>query len=168
MSTNLVRRLGAVTTILLTGVLGACGTSGSEAGSPAVTAPPSTTRSTSPTASSDKPTTVPEELTAEEQLRVNPPPPQRLTAVREGTSVTLTWSPPPAVAGPHSYSDRVVEYRVFRTVDGGGEALVGTSSSLTFTDVAPGPGTLRYAVSSVREHGVEGARTDAVTAPAAS
>ena len=68
---------------------------------------------------------------------------------------------------PHTYSDTVVEYRIYRTVDGGAEVLVGTSATLAFTDAEPGAGTPRYAVSSVREHGVEGPRSDAV-APAAS
>ena len=112
------------------------------------------------------PTSVPQELTAEEQLRVNPPPPHRVSAARQGAAVRLTWSPPPAVTVPHTYSDTVVEYRIYRSVDGSGEALVGTSKTLSFTDPEPGAGTLRYFVSSVREHGVEGPRTDAVVAPA--
>ena len=99
---------------------------------------------------------------------MNPPPPQRVSAAREGSAVTLTWSPPPAVAVPHTYSDAVVEYRVYRSVDGGAEVLVGTSETLRFTDARPGAGTPRYAVSSVREHGVEGPRSDAVAAPPAS
>lgn len=161
MSSNLLRRgsgLGALAVVLL---VGGCGTGSSLDGQPGVTAPPSASSTTTPS-------TLPEELTAQEQLRVNPPPPERLTATRRGATVVLAWTPPPEVTVPHGYSDRVVEYHVYRSADGGAEVLVGTSSSLTFTDTAPPAGTLRYAVSSVREHGVEGGRTDAVTAPAAS
>jgi hypothetical protein len=168
MSTNQVRRLTAGSAIVLALVLGGCGTTVGDDKGPAVTAPsatpdPSSSATSTPSTAS---TSVPEELTAEEQLRVNPPPPQKLSATRDGTAVTLTWSPPPPVTVPHTYSDTVVEYRVYRSLDGGAEVLVGTSTTLTFTDAKPGPGTPRYAVSSVREHGVEGPRTDAVVAPA--
>ena len=170
MMTNPVRRLTAASAIALALALGGCGTTAAEDHQPGVTAP-STRVSPSSRVSPSRsvaPTTVPEELTAEEQLRVNPPPPQRVSAAREGSAVTLTWSPPPAVAVPHTYSDAVVEYRIYRSVDGGAEVLVGTSETLRFTDARPGAGTPRYAVSSVREHGVEGPRSDAVAAPPAS
>lgn len=169
MSTNLVRRLIAVSAIVLVLAVGACGTAG-EGADAGVTAPPMSAPATavpSTTApTSAAPTSVPEELTAEEQLRVNPPPPQRVTAARQGAAVTLTWSPPPAVTVPHTYSDTVVEYRIYRSVGASAEVLVGTSRTLSFTDPEPGAGTLRYFVSSVREHGVEGPRTDVVVAPA--
>lgn len=174
MSTNLVRRLIAVSAIVLVLAVGACGTAG-EGADAGVTAPPmsapatavpSTTAPTNVAPTSAAPTSVPEELTAEEQLRVNPPPPQRVTAARQGAAVTLTWSPPPAVTVPHTYSDTVVEYRIYRSVGASAEVLVGTSRTLSFTDPEPGAGTLRYFVSSVREHGVEGPRTDVVVAPA--
>jgi hypothetical protein len=174
MSTTLVRRLTNVGAILLLLAVGGCGSTSADDHDPGVTAPSSSTVRASSTArsastvtsTSTAPTTVPEELTAEEQLRVNPPPPQRLSATRNGAAVTLTWSPPLPVAVPHTYSDTVVEYRVYRSLDGGAEVLVGTSTTLTFTDARPGAGTPRYAVSSVREHGVEGPRTDAVAPPA--
>lgn len=178
MSTTLVRQLTAGSAIVLALGLGGCGTTAGDAAGPAVTAPSTSpaptstmttsTTTTSTTATSTTAPTVPAELTAEEQLRVNPPPPQRLTATRDGAAVTLTWAPPPPVAVPHTYSDTVVEYRVYRSVDAGAEVLVGTSTTLTFTDAKPGSGTPRYAVSSVREHGVEGPRTDAVVVPPSS
>ncbi|WP_457255413.1 hypothetical protein [Pedococcus sp. P5_B7] len=167
MSTNLVRRLTAVSAIVLVVAVGGCASTAPDDHQPGMSAPSTTATSTSPSASRVAPTSVPPELTAEEQLRVNPPPPQRVRAAREGATVRLSWSPPPAVTVPHTYSDTVVEYRIYRTVDGGAEVLVGTSATLAFTDAEPGAGTPRYAVSSVREHGVEGPRSDAV-APAAS
>ncbi|GAA2162826.1 hypothetical protein [Pedococcus bigeumensis] len=163
-----VRRLSTVGATALVLAIGGCATTTTDDHEPQVSAPStSTLRPTSPSASSS-PTSVPSELTAEEQLRVNPPPPQRLKATRVGDAVRLTWSPPPAVTVPHTYSDTVVEYRIYRSVDGRGEELLGTSATLTFTDAKPGTGTARYAVSSVREHGVEGPRTNAVVVPPAS
>ena len=168
MSTNPIRWLTAVSAIVVVLAVGGCGSTAGDAQRPAVTAPSTSVapRTTSMTSSTS--TSVPEELTAEEQLRVNPPPPRRLSAVRAGAGVRLTWSPPPAVTVPHTYSDDVVEYRVYRSVDGGPEMLVGTSATLAFTDPRPGDGTPRYAVSSVRAHGVEGPRTDVVEPPPAS
>ena len=153
-----------VAVVAAVAALTGCGGSGTGDRTPRITAPSASTSSTSSTSR----TSLPEELTAEENLRINPPPPQGVSAAREGATVTLTWSPPPAVTVPHTYSDIVVEYRVYRSVDGRSETLLGTSRSLAFADASPVPGVLRYAVSSVREHGVEGARTDAVTAPPAS
>ena len=173
MSTNLVRRLTATSTIALLLAVGGCGSVDDEAGAgvsdpsssaPPTSAPPTSAPATTPTTVA--PTSVPQELTAEEQLRVNPPPPQRVSATRQGAAVTLTWSPPPAVTVAHTYSDTVVEYRIYRSVDGSAEVLVGSSRVLAFTDPQPGAGTLRYFVSSVREHGVEGTRTDAIVASA--
>jgi hypothetical protein len=164
MSTNLFLRLTAVSAAVLALAVGGCASTvaddehRAEGGA----------RSTSAAPSSSAPSSVPQELTAEEQLRVNPPPPEGVSATRKGGAVTLTWSPPPAVTVPHTYSDTVMEYRVYRSVDAGAEVLVGTSATLGFTDARPGAGTARYAVSSVREHGVEGPRTDPVVAPSAS
>jgi hypothetical protein len=173
MSSNLVRRPAAiraivraiVSAIVVVLAVGACGSAGEDADAgvtaPSTSAPPTTAPATTvPTTVA--PTSVPQELTAEEQLRVNPPPPQRVSAARQGAAVTLTWSPPPPVTVPHTYSDTVVEYRIYRSVGASAEVLVGTSQTLTFTDLEPGAGTLRYFVSSVREHGVEGPRTDVV------
>ncbi|KRF24842.1 hypothetical protein [Phycicoccus sp. Soil803] len=169
MSTNLFRQLTTVSATFTVLALAGCGSTAAEDHQPEVSAP-STSASAArvSTSTSAAPTSVPQELTAEEQLRVNPPPPQRVSVSRDGAAVKLTWSPPPAVTVPHTYSDAVVEYRIYRTVAGGAERLVGTSATLTFTDAEPGAGTPRYAVSSVREHGVEGPRSDPVAAPAAS
>ena len=168
MNSNPIRWLAAVSSMVSVLAVGGCGTTARDTQGPAVTAPSTSLATTTTPRSSTASTSVPEELTAEEQLRVNPPPPRQLSVVRTGQAVTVTWSPPPAVTVPHTYSDDVVEYRVYRSVDGGPEVLVGTTPTLTFTDAKPGDGTARYAVSSVREHGVEGPRTDAVEAPSGS
>ena len=167
MSTNPVRRLTTVSAIVTALALSGCGSTAPEDQQPEVSST-STSPASTPSTSTSSPASVPEELTAEEQLRVNPPPPQRVSAARRGAAVTLTWSPPPPVKVPHTYSDSVVEYRIYRSVGSAAEVLVGTSATLTFTDAEPGAGTPRYAVSSVREHGVEGPRSDPVAAPAAS
>ncbi|MDX6323503.1 MAG: hypothetical protein QOF52_3361, partial [Propionibacteriaceae bacterium] len=102
---------------------------------------------------------VPSEMTAEGDLALNPPAPVNVRAARSGTTVKLVWDAPPPVRVPHSYSDRVVEYRVYRG-DGGELRPIGTSPVPRFTDSTVGPGTYSYAVTSIREQNVEGTKSD--------
>lgn len=107
---------------------------------------------------------MPPELTAEEALRNNPPPPRDVRAQVAQGAVVVTWGDPPAVAIPHSYSDRVVAYRVYRRGPGETELKpIGSASSHRFVDSSARKGSsYEYAVTSVREHQVEGPRSDAV------
>jgi hypothetical protein len=104
-----------------------------------------------------------EELTFEENLADNPPPPQnvRVTSVAAG-AVHLSWDLPPPVTDPHNYSDRVVEYRIFRRVAGELEfrplALTAGQEYID-RDVQSGT-TYEYAVSSIREQNAEGSHSD--------
>ena len=80
-------------------------------------------------------------LTAEESLRINPPPPQNVRAQVTGAQVELTWDEPPPVAAPHTYSDRVVGYRVYRRAQDGVESEpVGTSTERSYVDDTVQPG----------------------------
>lgn len=84
----------------------------------------------SASASSTEP---PGELTAEEDLANNPPPPTHVRVLRASNdAVVIAWDPPPAVSVPHHYSDQTV-----------------TANH-----------TYEYIVSSIREHHAEGSRSD--------
>jgi fibronectin type 3 domain-containing protein len=102
-------------------------------------------------------------LTYEESLSINPPPPTnvRVTEVRVG-AVRLAWDPPPPVAIPHAYSDRVVSYQVFRreAVELDFHPLAKTTKR-NYTDKAVRSGrTYKYVISSIREQNAEGTRSD--------
>jgi fibronectin type 3 domain-containing protein len=104
-----------------------------------------------------------QELTAEEALAINPPPPTDVhidSVTRK--SVELRWEPPRPVSVPHHYSDTVVAYRIYRRVD---RAIDFRPLALTeaeaYVDHAVRPGhTYAYVVSSVRESHLEGSRSD--------
>lgn len=112
-----------------------------------------------------------DELTPDDDLAMNPPAPTnvRAGAVTAG-AVELMWDEPPPVSVPHTYSDRVVEYRIYRSgVDDPEPTLIGSSTDLGFTDDTAQSGQrYRYTVTSVRERHVEGSMSDpavAVTVP---
>jgi hypothetical protein len=128
----------------------------------ATTPGPAPTTSPGPGAtSSPAPSPTSSELTAEQDLAVNPPPPDEVVAETEDKQVVLTWLAPPAVTVPHRYSDRVVGYRIYRQ---GPEELepspVATVTQLRYTERPPAPGAYRYLVSSIREGDLEGTRSD--------
>lgn len=108
--------------------------------------------------------TVPDELTAQEALRINPPPPQIVRVKVVERAAEVTWDDPPAVTVPHSYSDNVVSYRVFRRGPGETDLRpVGVTSAHRYVDTTARAGlAYEYAVNSVRENHVEGPRSDAV------
>lgn len=154
------------------------------AASPSSTAPSSTAPASSAPAQSESaavpdpdptttdPTTAPpatrspgplDELTPDDDLAMNPPAPAdvRAGAVAAG-AVELMWDEPPPVSVPHTYSERVVEYRVYRGGPGDPEpTLIGSSTELGFTDDTAQSGQIyRYTVTSVRERHVEGSMSD--------
>jgi len=108
--------------------------------------------------------TVPDELTAQEALRINPPPPQNVRVRVVERTVEVTWDNPPAVTVPHSYSDHVVSYRVFRRGPGETDLMpIGVTSAHRHVDATARAGLVyEYAVNSIRENHVEGPRSDAV------
>lgn len=107
--------------------------------------------------------TQPGELTPEEDLTINPPPPANVHVVDvSADSVELAWDPPPPVDAPHGYSDRVVAYRVYRRVGGELEFRpLAETPERGYVDSPVDPGqTYEYIVSSIRENNVEGTRSD--------
>lgn len=107
------------------------------------------------------------ELTPDEDLRINPPPPRNVhvTAAVAGR-VSLGWDEPPPVSVAHSYSDVVVAYRIYRRGPGEIEfSPIATRAGRSFADTSVGSsGTYSYQVSSIRDRGLEGARSDPVDA----
>lgn len=156
--TGLVPRVvGAALVVAAVGSLSGCDAAGP------LTPPSSSASPTAAAPSSDPapPSATPSELTAEEDLANNPPAPTAVRAEVVDGAVTLSWQPPPAVTVPHRYSDRVAGYRIYRRGPGEIELRpVGTTTTMTYTDLAPGAGEFAYVVSSVRENDVEGTRSD--------
>jgi len=153
---------------LLMVVLAGCAHSGTTSSDQSATDSTNATPTTSAPADSpsSQPTTIMtsvlDELTADDDLALNPPPPQNVRAGQvTSSSAELTWDAPPPVPVPHSYSDRVVKYRIYRSGENDIDLRpIGTSTERRFIDktVEPG-GTYRYAVTSIREQHVEGTKS---------
>ena len=100
-------------------------------------------------------------LTWEDDLATNPPPPQDVKAVKEGTTVVLKWNPPMVVKVGHSYSDTIVRYRVFRRKADDAESIeVGVTGETTFVDESPPSGQVFYHVTALHEGDFESSRSD--------
>ena len=116
------------------------------------------------TVSAPTPSTEPPgELTAEEDLANNPPPPTHVRVLRaSNNAVVIAWDPPPAVTVPHHYSDHVVAYRVYRRTGHDVDFRpLATTTQMTYTDqTVTANHTYEYIVSSIREHHAEGSRSD--------
>ena len=115
--------------------------------------------------STESSSSVPDELTAEENARISPPPPSglRVASVTPG-AVRLAWTPPAEVAG----AGPVVRYRIHRRTAGEVELRpIGTTADTEYVDTTARAGTYEYAVSSIRQGNTEGSRSDTVTAKVA-
>ena len=155
-STRRHRPIWTWASILVLLALFAAGCSGGTTPDPAATTSPGpgTPSSATPSPSSS-------ELTAEQDLAVNPPPPADVVARTEDKQVVLTWQPPPGVSVPHRYSDRVTGYRIYRQGPEEPEpSPVATVTQLRYAERPPAPGSYRYLVSSIRENDLEGTRSD--------
>jgi len=112
------------------------------------------------------PPLAPEEgLSYEEHRSTFPPPPENLQASRVQEGVLLTWTPPAPVEIPHTYSDDVSHYRVFRRSGEELEStLLGTTEETRYLDQDVHPGvTYHYLVTAVFEDGWEGDRPNEVS-----
>lgn len=103
-----------------------------------------------------------DELSPEDDLAFNPPAPENVRAGQvTAASAELIWSAPAPVAVPHSYSDRVVAYRIYRNSDDEIELRpLDTTAELVFVDQSVESGrTYHYAVTSIRDMNVEGTKS---------
>jgi len=104
-------------------------------------------------------------ISYEENLAINPPPVQHLQAAPLNDGILLTWEPPPAVEVPHSYSDVIVEYLVYRRILGKKKALLGRTAELRYLDLTPSPGVdYSYTVTAMHPPQLESTPPDEVTA----
>lgn len=125
--------------------------------------PPASSPNPTPTLAPEQtPSASPSELTAEENLAMNPPAPVDVTATRIAAGVQIAWGPPPPVTVPHRYSDKVISYRVYRRAPGETEfSPIATVPELTYLDQSiKGTGRFEYVVSSIREQNLEGSRSN--------
>jgi hypothetical protein len=112
----------------------------------------------------DTPVELPDEegLRWEEDVADHPPAPQRVEAIGQAGVVRITWAEPIEVAVPHTYSDAVAYYRVFRRLAASSDAEeIGTTDELLFEDTdPPASGLVFYHVTALHEGGVESDRSD--------
>jgi len=112
------------------------------------------------------PTPAPEEgLSYEEHRGTFPPPPENLRAERIEGGVLFTWTPPAPVEIPHTYSDALAHYRIFRrTGEDLDYALLGTTEETRYLDQEVESGvTYHYIVTAVFDDGWEGDRPNEVS-----
>jgi len=105
-------------------------------------------------------------LSLEESLRINPPPPAELKAIRTAEGVQLNWNPPPLVTVPHSYSDTISYYKIYRRTDGSPFAYLAQTAQLLYLDRSAQAGTrYYYTVTAMLDDGNESLRPDEVAVP---
>jgi hypothetical protein len=131
---------------------------GPSSATPAPTATPA--EETMP-ATSDKPG-----LSLEESLRINPPPPAGLKVIRTAEGVALSWDPPPPVTVPHSYSDTVSYYKVYRRMDGSQFAYLAQTTQLLYLDRSAQTGIkYYYTITAMLDDSNESLRPNEVAVP---
>lgn len=150
-------------------VIALAGCASTATGVPTVTTSDTTTHpTTSPgsgSSSTDQTTVLSsmlDELSPDDDLRINPPPPQNVRAGQlTSSSAELTWDQPPPAVVPHDYSDQVVAYRVYRSDESDAELRpLGMSTELTYLDQTVESGhRYQYAVASIHELNLEGTRS---------
>ena len=102
-----------------------------------------------------------EGLQWETDLSAHPPSPPNVKAIVLGTTIQVTWEQPPAVQVPHSYSDTIVHYRVFRRLASTPDSIeIGTTDELSFVDSDPPIGLVFYHVTAIHEGDAESGRSD--------
>ncbi|MBE3039819.1 MAG: hypothetical protein IMZ62_13535 [Chloroflexi bacterium] len=105
-------------------------------------------------------------LSLEESLRINPPPPAGLKVIRTAEGVELSWNPPPTVTVPHSYSDTVSYYKVYRRTDGSQFAYLAQTTQLLYLDRSAQTGIkYYYTVTAMLDDSNESLRPNEVAVP---
>ena len=103
-------------------------------------------------------------ITYEENLRINPPAVRNLAVETSGEGVLLTWQAPPAVTAPHSYSDAILGYKVYRRTGEEKRALLAETQELRYLDTSAQPGVeYFYTVTALHENNIESTRPDEVS-----
>jgi hypothetical protein len=111
-------------------------------------------------------TTSPGELTLNQSLATNPPPPGGLKANRTALGIQLNWEVPPAVTVPHHYSDTILYYKVYRHTVGGEPVFLERTILTTYLDSNAAAGTeYFYTVTAMHANQIESQRPDEVAVP---
>lgn len=115
-----------------------------------------------------RPDSGPGGISYEENLRINPPAVRSLAAEPSGEGILLTWEAPPEVTVPHSYSDEILGYKIYRRAEGEpltGRSLLAETQELRYLDASAAPGVMYYyTVTALHDHNIESTRPDEVSA----
>ena len=86
--------------------------------------------------------------------------------MRTAEGVQLNWTPPPPVTVPHSYSDKVSYYKVYRRTDGSAFGFLAQTTQLLYLDRSAQAGTrFYYTVTAMLDDGNESLRPNEVAVP---
>ena len=109
------------------------------------------------------PGTSPPELTYEQDLSINPPPPTALKATIVAQGIQLSWESPPPVSVPHYYSDQVLYFKVYRRTEDTQFAYLAQTTEMVYIDQSALTGIKYYfTVTAMHENGIESSRAQEV------
>lgn len=137
---------------------------------PTAAASPSSTRKADVPSETQpgRPESGPGGISYEENLRINPPTVRSLAAQATAEGILLTWEAPSQVTVPHSYSDEVLGYKIYRRTEGAPlpeRELLAETQELRYLDASAAPGVVYfYTVTALHDHNVESTRPDEVSA----
>ena len=104
-------------------------------------------------------------ISLEEQLRLYPPQPLAVMAVRSGDRAVISWQTPadPRWAAPLGYDPEIETYRVYRIGPGQRRTIVGETRATSLgVDLPDGGKPRRYAVTAVQRSGQESPMSEVV------
>ena len=104
--------------------------------------------------------------TLNQNLSMNPPPPNELMAVWKATGVQLSWETPATVPVPHTYQDEILYYKIYRHTQGSAVTFLAQTTQRTYLDRSVVAGeTYYYSVSALHPGEIESLRAKEVSAP---
>lgn len=104
-------------------------------------------------------------ISYEENLAINPPPVQNLSAQAQAGGIRLIWEAPPTVTLPHRWDDAVLGYKVYRRTADTRLAFLADTLDTQYLDETAEPGVeYFYTVTALHAHNVESTRPDVVSA----
>ena len=102
-------------------------------------------------------------LSYEEYLKTHPPPPLNVQGILKGNYIELRWYVPETVTVPHSYSDTITHYKIYRGTSSEDMSYLTSTTSLILKDSnISGSNQFVYEVTAVHEGGVESAPSEEI------
>jgi fibronectin type 3 domain-containing protein len=102
-------------------------------------------------------------LTYEEYLSTHPLPPLNVQGSLKGEYIELRWDAPKTVTVPHSYSDTITHYKIYRGTTTEDMSSLASISGLTFKDYnISGSTRYVYEITAVHDGGVESAPSEGI------